>query len=64
MNNGIRKPIGTTACEKDQGFYIRSDLKWVDQANYAASKANRVLVMLRKTFISEIVSYGRSCIHR
>jgi ribonuclease P/MRP protein subunit RPP40 len=41
-----------TVCERDQGIYIRSDLKWVDQVNYAANRANKVYGLLRKTFIS------------
>ena len=26
VNSGLRKPMGTTTCEKDQGVFIRSDL--------------------------------------
>ena len=26
VNTGLRKPMGTTACKKNQGFFIRSDL--------------------------------------
>ena len=35
----------TLTCQTDQWVFIRSDLKLVDQASYAVSKANRVLVM-------------------
>ena len=52
MNTGLRKPVGIKKSEKDQGVFIRSDLKWEDQINYASNKANRVLGMLKKTFIS------------
>ena len=51
MSIGERKLIEKTECEKDQGVLIRSDLKWEDQVRYAASKANRVLGMLKKTFM-------------
>ena len=51
VSTGERKLIEKTECEKDQGVLIRSDLKWEDQVRYAASKANRVLGMLKKTFM-------------
>ena len=56
--------MGITFCEKYQSVFIRSDLKWVDQDNYATSKANRALGMFRKLLSAEILSYGRSCKHR
>jgi hypothetical protein len=49
VSTGDRKFIEKT--EKDQGVLIRSDLKWEGQVRYAASKANRVLAMLKKTFM-------------
>ena len=52
VNTGLRKPMGTTTCEKDQGLFIMSDLKWTDQAYYAASIASRAQGLLRKTFSS------------
>ena len=51
LNTGLRKPIEETECEKDMGVFIRSDLKWEDQVRHAASKANKVLGMLKKTFV-------------
>jgi ribonuclease P/MRP protein subunit RPP40 len=52
VDTGLNRPLDKTVCERDQSIYIRSDLKWVDQVNYAANKANKVLGMLRKSFIS------------
>jgi ribonuclease P/MRP protein subunit RPP40 len=52
VDTGLIRPLDETVCERDHGIYIRSDLKWVEQVNYAANKANKVLGMLRKTFIS------------
>ena len=52
VDTGLNRPLDETVCERDQGIYIRSDLKWVDQVNYAANKENKVLGMLKKTFIS------------
>ena len=42
----------TKLFEKDQSLCITLTLMSVDQANYAASNANRFLGMLRKAFIS------------
>jgi len=51
LNTGLRSSIEKTECEKDMGVYIRSDLKWEDQVRHAASKANKILGMLQKTFV-------------
>jgi hypothetical protein len=42
--------LSVTECEKDLGIMIRSDLKWKEQINYACSKANRAIGMLKRTF--------------
>jgi len=52
VNTGIKKNMSETESEKDLGVYITSDLDWSDHAKFAASKANRVLGMLTKTFVS------------
>ena len=49
MNKNEKKKIETTDCEKDQGVFISDKL---DQVRHAASKANKVLGMLLKTFVS------------
>jgi ribonuclease P/MRP protein subunit RPP40 len=41
-----------TECEKDQGIFISRDLRWEEQVRHSASKGNRVLGMLKKTFVS------------
>ena len=38
--------------ERDLGLQVTTDLKSTRQANYAASKANRMLGLLKRTFIS------------
>ena len=47
---GQVKPLLTTVKEKDLGVYFSSDLKFHDQVDAAASKANKMLGMLSKTF--------------
>jgi hypothetical protein len=59
VSTGERKLIEKTECEKDLGVLIRSNLKWEDQVRYVASKANRVLKMLKKTFMCKIC--GKMC---
>ena len=44
--------MGITECEKDQGIFISDRLKWLNQVRHAASKANKVLGMLLKTFVN------------
>lgn len=41
-----------TTTERDLGVFISNDLKWAHQCNKAAAKANRMLGVLQKTFIS------------
>ena len=41
-----------TTTERDLGVCISNDLKWEHQCNKVAAKANRMLGVLRKTFIS------------
>ena len=44
------KPLNQTERERDLGIIITSNLKWNTQVFHAASKANTVLAMLKKTF--------------
>jgi hypothetical protein len=53
-----QRRLEETVCERDQGSYIRSDLKWVNQVNYAANKANKVLCMLKKQRSMEEIIYN------
>ena len=46
------KKIGVTECEKDLGVIVSSDDTWHKQVNSAASKANRVLELMKNTFSS------------
>ena len=45
-------PLSTTVAVKDLGVVFTSDLKWKNQTTQCASKANKVLGMLRNTFLS------------
>jgi hypothetical protein len=42
--------IESSTCERDLGVLVSSDLKWKNQVEAAAGKANRILGMLRKAF--------------
>ena len=44
--------LEVSLCERDLGIHISSDLKWKTHIDSIASKANRVLGMLKKTFTS------------
>lgn len=50
--SGTRVPLEESQGEKDLGVYISSDLKWKTHIEMITSKANRILGMLTKTFIS------------
>ena len=50
--SGCRVPLETSLCEKDLGVHISSDLRWRNHIKVIASKANKVLGMLLKTFTS------------
>jgi len=41
-----------TACEKDLGVYISSDLSWTRHIQDITARANRILGMLKRTFTS------------
>ena len=45
-----RVQLGTSELERDLGVMVSSDCRWRNQVNAAASKANRVLGMMRNTF--------------
>ena len=40
----------TTSVERDLGVLLSSDLRWKPQCDEAATKANRMLGFLKKTF--------------
>ena len=41
-----------TECERDLGVFVSSDGTWHEQINFAASKANRVLGLMKNTVSS------------
>ena len=45
-----RVQLGTSELERDLGVMVSFDCRWRNQVNAAASKANRVLGMMRNTF--------------
>ena len=47
-----RRVLDKTISERDKGVIIREDLKLGDHVRSAAAKANRVIGMLKKTFVS------------
>lgn len=49
---GARFSLAETVCERDLGVLVSNDLKPTCQVNKAASTANKVLGMLRNTFVS------------
>ena len=54
-------------CERDLGVLVSSDLKWKAQVKNAVGKANRILGMLRRAFVSRDVSLWSwlySCLDR
>ena len=50
--NGDMRKLSTTTSERDLGLQISKDLKPHDQVCKTASTANRVLGMLKNTFVS------------
>jgi len=47
-----KRIFGKSVCEKDQGVFISQDLKWGEQVKSAAAKGNKILGMLKNTFVS------------
>ena len=52
LSTGMRVPLELSTCERDLGVHISSDLRWRTHVELIASKANKVLGMLVKTFTS------------
>ena len=50
--NNESRQIQTTESERDLGIQVSSNLKYADQVSKASSKANSVLGMLKRTFVS------------
>ena len=53
INDESRMPclIQKSDCEKDLGVMIQSDLKWHNHVGYVCARANRIIGMLRSTFV-------------
>jgi len=45
--------IDTVDLEKDLGVYLSKDMKVLSQINYAYSKANKMLVLIKRTINKE-----------
>jgi hypothetical protein len=50
MDNNETKQFKTSTLEKDIGVLESNDLKWTKQVKAAASKSNKTLGLLAKTF--------------
>ena len=50
-----RVPLALSSCERDLGIQVSNDPKWKTQCAHAASRSNRVLGMLNRTFVSKDV---------
>lgn len=50
--NNIEITLNETNCERDLGIFLSSDLKPTNQVNHAASTANKILGMLKNTFVN------------
>ena len=46
------KKLGVTECERDLGVLVSSDGTWHEQVSSSASKANRILGLMKNTFSS------------
>ena len=53
VKNDSNHTLATTSSERDLGIQITSDLKWHSQCSLAASKGNRILGMLNRTFVNK-----------
>ena len=60
LSVGSRVPLEVSCCERDLGVYVSSDLKWSKHVQMIASRANRVLGMLVRTFTSRDVSLWKT----
>lgn len=49
---GVRHKLESSTIERDLGVHITADMKWRNQCQFAAAKANRILGMLGRTFTS------------
>ena len=50
--NGDMKLLTSSECERDLEIIVSNDLKWSLQVRNVVGKANKVLGMLKKTFVS------------
>ena len=44
--------LGTTKCERDLGVFFSDDLEWKQHVIACSSKANSMLSLIKKTFVS------------
>ena len=49
------KFLGSSECERDLGVMVSCDLRWKTQVRSAIAKANRMLGLLKRTFVSREV---------
>lgn len=61
--NGHHVPLRHTSEERDLGIILTPDFKFSTQAAHASSKANRVLGMMKRTFLSRDVELW-ACLYR
>ena len=58
--NSGRHFLDESSLERDLGVLVSDDLKWRKQIDMAVSKANRILGMLKKTFVSRDADLWRN----
>ena len=65
--NGSMNRLNTTESEKDLGVIVCASGSWTNQVNFTASKGNRALGMMRRTFrrwtteLAKLVYQTRIC---
>ena len=57
------KILETTESEKDLVVIVSSKFDWKEQINKALNKSNRVLVMLKRTFVRKDTDLWKKCTH-
>ena len=60
LTTGRRIVLEESSCEKDLGIFVSSDLRWRAHVDAMASRANKVLGMLVRTFNSREASLWRT----
>lgn len=49
---GGKKFLGETSCERDLGIIVSDDLEYEKQVEYSVAKANKMLGIVRRTFVN------------